>query len=391
MASERPILVVGAGIAGLALALALARHGRSVTVLEARPGFAAAGAGIQLGSNAVRVLARLGVAERLRAKVGEPAALWVFDGRTARTLAQLPLGAWFAARHGAPYWTVHRGDLHEALVAAAAAEPRIVLRTGYALASVREEACHVLAKAQSGDSVAGAALVGADGLWSVVRQAIAPAVAPQFVGSTATRAVLAAEIAGPLAVPRVGLWLGAGANVVHYPVRGGTEIAVVIIAREDWQAAGWDNRVEPDGALARLAGFHSSLTEVLARARDYRKWSLYRLAPLPCWSRGRIGLIGDAAHPMLPHLAQGGALALEDALVLGELLGAENANIAASLRRFEAERRGRAASVEALSRRNGRLYQLDPPLAWVRDLALRRLPGTWLIAGFDWLYGWRPN
>jgi len=242
-----------------------------------------------------------------------------------------------------------------------------------------------------GESLAGEALVGADGLWSTVRQAICPGAALRFAGATAARAVLAAAAAGPLAGPRVGLWLGSGANVVHYPVRAGKEIAVVVIARQNGSAPGWDNRVEAESVLARLAGFHHSLTEVLARAGDYRQWSLYRLPPLPSWSKGRIGLIGDAAHPMLPHLAQGGALALEDAWVLGQLWRDEHADLALGLRQFEAQRRARAARVEALSHRNGHLYHLRPPLAWARDATLRLLPASWLLAGFDRLYGWRPD
>ena len=117
--------------------------------------------------------------------------------------------------------------------------------------------------------------------------------------------------------PHVGLWLGAGANVVHYPVRAGREVAVVIIVREPWPASAAESRVDAKNALAPLAAFHHSLTDVLSRAPDYRKWALYRLAALPTWSLERIGLIGDAAHPVLPHLAQGGALALEDGLLLG--------------------------------------------------------------------------
>ena len=167
----------------------------------------------------------------------------------------------------------------------------------------------------------------------------APSATPQFAGATAARTVLAAAAAGRLAGPHVGLWLGPGANVVHYPVRAGREIALVIIAREDWLASGWDSRVDAASVLARLATFHPSLIEVLAQAPEYRKWSLHRLARLPRWSRGRIGLIGDAAHPVLPHLAQGAALALEDALVLGELLGDDKADVVQALRRFESERR----------------------------------------------------
>jgi salicylate hydroxylase len=387
----RPVLVLGGGIAGLALALALARGGRGAIVLESRPRFATEGAGIQLGANGVKVLERLGLAERLRPEVGEPASLVVFDGRSARRLAQLPLGGWFAARHGAPYWTMHRGDLHAALVATARQQRHVELRADYALKALRQEPSGVLLEDRAGQRLVGAALVGADGLWSTVRQTICPAARPQLAGATAARALLAAGVAGALAEPHVGLWLGAGANVVHYPVRAGREVAVVIIVREPWSASAAESRVAAKAALAPLGAFHHSLTDVLGRAADYRKWALYRLARLPTWSCGRIGLIGDAAHPMLPHLAQGGALALEDGLLLGSMLGQANLDVAAALREFTLQRRGRAARVEALSRRNGQLYHLAPPLAWARDALLRVLPGRWLMVGYDWLYGWRPD
>jgi len=387
----RPILVLGGGIAGLALALSLARHGRGAIVLESRPRFETDGAGIQLGANGVKVLERLGLAERLRPQVGEPSSLVVFDGRSGRRLAQLPLGEWFQARHGAPYWTMHRADLHAALAAAATKEPYLELRASYALKALRQEPSGVLAEDMAGERLVGEALVGADGLWSTVRQTVCPSVRPQFARATAARAVLAATAAGALAEPHVGLWLGAGANVVHYPVRAGREVAVVLIVREPWPSSVAESRVDAQGALAPLAGFHHSLTDVLGRAPDYRKWALYRLAALPTWSLARVGLIGDAAHPMLPHLAQGGALALEDGLLLGSMLGREKVDVAASLQAFTAQRRARAARVEALSRRNGQLYHLGPPLAWARDAVLRLLPGAWLMAGYDWLYGWGPD
>jgi salicylate hydroxylase len=391
VANARPILVLGGGIAGLALAISLARNGRSSIVLESRPRFETEGAGIQLGPNAVKVLERLGVAERLRAAVGAPSCLSVIAGPSARRLAELPLGGWLRARHAAPYWTVHRSDLHAALLAGAAAEPMVALRAGYALGNLFQEAASVCLEDSAGGRLTGEALLGADGLWSSIRRSIFPAVRPQFAGATAARAVLSAQDAGELALAQVGLWLGPGANVVHYPVRAGREVAVVIIAREAWSGTGVESRVDATSALAPLAAFHPSLTAVLQRARDYRKWGLYRLPALSAWSSGRIGLLGDAAHPVLPHLAQGGALALEDGLVLGALLGQPSAEVGASLRRFEAQRRKRAARIEAMSRRNGQLYHLAPPLAWGRDAVLRFLPGGWLMAAYDSVYAWRPD
>ena len=391
MPEPAPILIAGGGIGGLALALALAKTGRASTVLEQRENFGTTGAGIQLGPNGVRVLQRLGLAEALRPAVGVPDALAVHDGRSGRTLAVLPLGRWIAARHGAPYWVVHRGDLHAVLAAAASAEPRITLRTGFALDSLTQWGDGVQAASAAGDVVTGAALVGADGLWSRVRDAVSAGHVPRFVGATASRTVIPVAAAGQLALPAVGLWLSPGANIAHYPVRGGSEIAAVVIAAETWQGTDWDAAADRATLNARLAGFHASLADPLSMAPAWRKWALYRLPPLRAWSAGRITLIGDAAHPMLPHLAQGGVLALEDALVLADALAAHPGNEAQAFLAFEGKRRRRAARAQAMSRVNGGVYHLRLPLSWARDGVLRAVPGAWLMAGYDWLYGWRSD
>lgn len=388
MAEPEPVLIAGGGIGGLALALALARTGRRSLVLEQRPVFTTAGAGIQLGPNGVRCLQRLGLAHALEPLVGVPDAIHVHDGPSARMLATLPLGGWITSRHGAPYWVAHRGDVHATLFAAVSAEPLVTLRMGFALASLAEAGACVHATSTSGETVNGDALVGADGLWSCVRAAVCDAPPPRFVGATATRTVLPVGAAGGLARSAVGLWLTPGVHVVHYPVRRGAEIAVVVIAREAWQGRDWDVAADRGPLLARLAGFHPSLTDVLARVPDWRKWALYRLPALPRWSAGRVTLLGDAAHPMLPYLAQGGVLALEDALVLAECLAADAGDPVEAFRQFETQRQQRAARVQAASRRQGRIYHLPPPLSWARDAALRLVSSSRLMARYDWLYGW---
>lgn len=258
---------------------------------------------------------------------------------------------------------------------------------GFEVAAVTQTASAVTATSTDGHTIAAPALVGADGLWSSVRQCLYPVSHPDFAGATATRTVIPAAHAGVLAVNEVGLWLTPGTHVVHYPVRGGAEIAVVIIAREaGWQARGWDAQGDPGAVTAQLAGFHPTLREALAAAPDWRRWALFRLPPLARWSQGRVALMGDAAHPMLPYLAQGGVLALEDALVLADALAAADAPPA--LRTYEALRRARAARVQAASLRQGRLYHLPPPFSWGRDAVLRLAPGTVLMSSLDWMYGW---
>jgi salicylate hydroxylase len=390
-----PILIAGGGIGGLALAIALARRGLRSTVLERQEKPTAAGAGIQLGPNGVRALQSLGIADALHPHAGEPEAIEVRAGASGRRLARLPLGGWIAARHGAPYWVVHRGDLHGVLLAAAGREPLIEIQTGFEVAAVAQSAAEATATDADGRSLAGPMLVGADGLWSAVRGALAAGSVPRPAGATATRTVIAASRAGPLAAPAVGVWLSPEAHVVHYPVRQGREVALVIIAREAQArpGRGWDVHVDAAALERRLAPFHSTLTEILlpgtAHAGPWREWTLHVLPPLCAWAWGRVVLLGDAAHPMLPYLAQGGALALEDAIVLADCV-ASAADPPAALSRFEALRADRARRVQAASLRQGRIYHLPPPLSWGRDAVLAAVPGPWLMTGYDWLYAWHP-
>ena len=389
MSEPAPILIAGGGIGGLALALALAQGGRRSIVLEQRETPGGEGAGIQLGPNGTRILQRLGLEAALRPAAGTPDALAIHHGESGGTLAVLPLGRWIAARHGAPYWAVHRADLHQALASAVASQPLVTLRPGWAFAAVEQKGDVVLARTGDGEVLSGAALIGADGLWSAVRRIVEPDAAPRFAGATASRTVIPVASAGRLALPAIGLWLSAGINVVHYPVRGGAEIAVVVIAREDWQGKEWDSDADQETIVQRLSGLHASLVEPLAAATSWRKWALYRLPALPHWSSGRIGLMGDAVHPMMPHLAQGGVLALEDAVVMADALTRGAGDEEQALHAFEASRRGRERRVQVMSRLNGRLYHMGPPTSWVRDAVLRAIPGAWMMAGYDWLYGWR--
>ena len=390
-AETERILIAGGGIGGLALALALAKAGRPSLVLEARPEFSIAGAGIQLGPNGTRILQQLGVAENLAPLAGVPEAIHVYRGTRGTQMARLPLGNWIARRHGAPYWVAHRADLHAALLEAARKNDLIEIEMGFSAVSVAEAGDAVTLRSETGREVRGAAVVGADGLWSRLREHVKPGAAPVFAGASASRIVLPAERAGRLAESAVGLWLSAGAHVVHYPMRGGREIAVVVIADETWQSRVWDAEIDRAHLGRALACFTRELEDVLLEAPGWRRWSLHRLAQLPQWNAGRCVLIGDAAHPMFPYLAQGGVLALEDAVELATCLVALGTDVANAFALFVSRRRERAARVQAASARNGRIYHMQAPMSFARDATFTAAPGTLLMASLDWLYGWKPT
>lgn len=391
-----PALIAGGGIGGLAAALALAKAGWPSIVAERRAEWSEAGAGIQLSPNGVRVLQRLGVAPRLERVVASPREIFVRDATTARILQRLPLGDWISSRHGAPYWLVHRRDLQAALVAAVEAEPLIAVMNGFEVTSFEVAPEHVLLHARDGRTLRGAVLVGADGVFSRIRQQLFAPRAPRFSGRTAARTVIAApaaaETSAYISPDATGVWLAPGAHVVHYPVRAGREIAVVVVRTETWHAHGWSEPVAAREMEAALESVAPAFARALGTGHDWRRWALFETEPLSRWSQGNVTILGDAAHPTLPFLAQGGVLALEDAATLGACLAraCHPADIAASLSAYETARVVRSRRIVAAARRNGLVFHLSGPAAFARNTAMRVLSGERVMAGYDWVYGWRP-
>jgi salicylate hydroxylase len=389
MTAALPVLIAGGGIGGLATAIALARHGIASRVLERRAQFSEAGAGIQLGPNGVRVLQRLGVEADLAPFVGWPREIRVFSGGSGATLTRLPLGDWIEVRHGAPYWVAHRQDLQSALLEAARRSDLIELATGFDVGRFAEADGAVRAEAESGTSLEGRALVCADGVFSRSRSLVSQGARLRFAGKTAARAVLEAAAAPLLDAEAVGVWMAPDAHVVHYPVRAGREIAVVVILDEDWQEEDWSAPADIAKLHDGLARFAPALRTALAAAKDWRRWALFDGDPLDTWSRGRVTLLGDAAHPLLPFLAQGGSLALEDAVTLAEALAGAANNVEGALAAYEKARRSRTARVMSAARLNGRVYHLSGVAALARNAALRVVPPKRIMAGYDWVYGWK--
>jgi salicylate hydroxylase len=384
------VAIAGGGIGGMATALALASHGIASEVYERREAFPEEGAGIQIGPNGTHILQRLGVAEYLLAHAATPDVLSVRDGKTGRELTRLPLGTWIAERHGAPYWTAHRRDLHVALRARAEANPLIDLRTGIEIASFVTEPDGITATGMRGEALRASSLVCADGLWSNLRSKIAPGASPQPAGKVAYRCVIPADNLAPEFTPNaVHIWLAPGAHVVHYPVNAGRDIALVVIADDTMRERAWDTSASAATVREKVRDYAPPLQALVATANDWRCWSLYQMPPLERWSNGRAALLGDAAHPVLPFLAQGAVLALEDAVTLAEAVADRRSDVEASLRNYEQARRPRARRVVEASQRNGRIYHMAGAAALARNTTMRLAPPPRVMAGFDWLYGWR--
>ncbi len=384
------VLIAGAGIGGLTAALALARKGVAVALFDQAERLEEAGAGIQLSPNATRILVALGLANWLAPAIVVPTAIRLRAGRTGRDIATIPLGAVAQERYGAPYWVVHRADLQQALLDAVTSEARITLTLGTKVERFTVDGGGVHAKVADFAVPSARALIGADGLWSGLWRQLGNSAPPFFPGRTAWRAMMpAAELPPADAEPIVNLWLGAGGHVVHYPVRAGAAVNIVAVAADSSSNAksstSWTTAATRDEVLARFpsAGWIPAVRDLLAAPSQWQKWPLCERGPSPLWGRGPVTLLGDAAHPMLPFLAQGAAMAIEDAAVLSDAWDPDDPT--AALRRYERARQPRTAQVQRAARRNDLRYHLGPPASLVRDAVLRVLGGERLLAQYDWI------
>jgi salicylate hydroxylase len=382
-------VIAGAGIGGLCTALCLARGGWRVSLYEKAKILEETGAGLQLSPNASAILGRLGVIEPLTRFALRPKAIRIRRARDGATLAVMPLDD-ADRRWGAPYLVVHRADLQRALLEAIARETGIKLQTGAAVAGFASGENSVAVAIEQGAvrlKAVGDCLIGADGVRSFVRQRLG-ADSARFSGRTAWRATVdAARFPPAMRREEIALWLGRKAHLVHYPLRGGAVINVVAIVDEDFYPEGadfWSSPGEPGFLEARFSGWAEPARKLLGVAPDWRKWPLFDCKPIASWVAGRVALMGDAAHPMLPFLAQGAAQAIEDSGALGEVLARAH-NIETSLRSYQEARCPRAARVQRESRRQAKIYHLAGPAAFLRDMALRTL-GQKMLARYDWLY-----
>ena len=363
------ILIAGGGIGGLTAALALAHQGLEAQVFEQATAFEEIGAGLQISPNSARVLQALGLEKPLRPYVVLPEAAQIRHWRHGKTIAETPLGAAAQAKYGAPYYHIHRADLMRVLAEAAERSPKISLHLGAPVDAISQSPSGV-SLSTSHARYEGEALIGADGLHSCVRNHLWGEQAPRFTGNVAWRALVPREkLPADWMARKANVWWGPGKHFVHYDVRGGDLVnCVCVVEKSGWQLESWTHRGEASELAADFAGWHGDIQQLLAAADpdSLFKWALFDRPPMRQWGKGRISLLGDACHPMLPFMAQGSAMAIEDGAVLAKcLVGARD--IAAALQRYEAMRKPRTNFVQNLSRRNARVFHLRGVARFMRN------------------------
>ena len=388
-ASGAPVLISGGGIGGLAAALALARRGFAVKVLEQSAAIGEIGAGIQLGPNAFSALDALGVGEAVRSRAVYTDRLVMMDAVDGSEVASVPVGEAFRARFGNPYAVSHRADLHLALLDGARRAGEIELATSTRIDRVEQDADGVTAFDAKGTAHRGAALIGCDGVKSTVREQLVGDPV-RVTGHVVYRAVAdARQFPEDLKVNAPCLWAGPDCHLVHYPLRGGEQYNVVMTfhSRDHEQWGVTDGSREE--VLSYFTGIAPRLRRLLEIPQKWRRWATADREPIGRWSFGRVTLLGDAAHPMMQYLAQGACMALEDAVTLGEALAAEGGDFERAFARYERSRIVRTARVVLLTREMGRIYHAKGVERLVRNELWKGRPPERHYDALEWLYGWK--
>ncbi|MEM7220951.1 MAG: FAD-dependent monooxygenase [Pseudomonadota bacterium] len=373
-------LITGGGIGGLTAALCLAHAGHRVSLFEQVNEIGEIGAGIQLSPNCSRVLHHLGLQQALEAIAFLPQHTEMRHWKNAKFIASTPLGDTVHSRFGAPYYHVHRADLMRVLFDAASAVPAIALHTGARVNSVvdRGDRVELTSDAQT---VEGDLLIGADGIHSTIRAALWGEAEPAFTGNIAWRALVPAErLPADLVRPASTVWWGPGRHFVHYYVRRGELVnCVCVVEKTGWEIESWTARGERAELEADFAGWHNNVQQLIKQADEASlfKWALFDRPPMPQWGKGCITLLGDACHPTLPFMAQGAAMAIEDAAVLAACIE-KAGEVEGALQRYEDLRRDRTAGIQRGSRRNAKIFHLSGVQAWLRNRAAARAGGRTL-------------
>ena len=365
------VAVIGGGIGGLTVASALMARGISVELHEQTDELTPVGAGIQLTPNAFKVLRALGLEAGLRECGFFPEATVGHDWRSGKVVFRTPLAGECERLYGAPYVQIHRADLQRIL---SEKLPPATVRLGKRCVAVGDNGKSATARFADGSEVEADLVIAADGIRSVARTTLFTEGTPRFTGNICWRSVIPFDPPDrELVGPNNAIWFGPHGHVVTYYVMGGKAVNLVAcLETETWTEESWNARSTTAELKAAYAGWHPKLQRLFERAQEVFKWGLFDREPMPAWTIGRVTLLGDAAHPMLPYLSQGAAMAMEDGLVLARVLTEDQGDVAGALRRYEALRIPRTARVQVTSRAQGEKNHLTSPWARLRrDLVYR--------------------
>jgi len=387
---HKQVVIAGGGIGGLAAAVACAQRGVPVQLLERAAQLSEVGAGIQIGPNVTRILQAWGLGAALAQVAAFPEQLQARDAQTGQVLGTLTLGARAQATYGAPYATIHRADL-QALLHRAAQSAGVDLRLGQSVQGWQGSEAALQVNTAQGLSLLASALIGADGVWSAVRQQLLGDAPARFTGHLAYRALMAqADLPAHLRSDQVTVWMGPRLHVVHYPVCSGQWLNLVAIVHgaKPEQSQDWDQAGQTQALMQAMGAVGRDLHERLASVPAWRQWALHDRAPVSApgqMAQGRVALLGDAAHPMRPYLAQGAGMAIEDAQVLAQCLSAGSVPVTQQLQAYAEQRWARNARVQSRAIRNGSIFHATGPVAWGRNLSMRLMGGR--LMDQPWLYG----
>jgi salicylate hydroxylase len=377
----KPIVIAGGGIGGLSMALALAKRGMSSLVLEQATEFKEVGAGIQLGPNSWRALRELGVEDAAKTVAVFPEALVMMDSISSEQVVSIPLGG-FEKRFGAPYALAHRADLLNVFLAACKAEAKITLETSRHVKSFADDGKSVRITTTEGHVYDTPAFIGADGLWSTVRGQLIGDGRPRVSGHISYRSVLRAEdVPEYLRRWEMVLWAGPKCHMVHYPLRGGELFNLVATFHSDRYEEGWNAHGDPADLHEHYKQTCADVKLMLSKIAAWRMWVLCDREPIKMWSKGRVTLTGDAAHPMLQYLAQGAGMAMEDALCLAKCLD-ESASVEAAFAAYPLKRYLRTGRVQLAARLYGEIYHAEGVRRELRNEHVKKAS----YEGLAWLY-----
>jgi salicylate hydroxylase len=386
-----PVIVAGGGIGGLAAALALVRQGFTVKVLEQAPHIGEIGAGIQLGPNAFHAFDALGVGDKARSRAVYTDEMVMHDALDETLVGRIPTGEAFRQRFDNPYAVIHRVDVHLSLLEGAQETGRVEFLTGTHVERVEQDADGVTVYDQHGNAYRGIALIGADGVKSVVRKQFVND-PPRVSGHVVYRAVIdKKDFPENLQWNAASIWVGPNCHLVHYPLRGGEQYNVVVTFhsrdKEEWGVT----EGSPEEVQSYFQGICPKARQLIELPKNWKRWATADREPIDTWSFGRVTLLGDAAHPTLQYLAQGACMALEDAVTLGEALRVNNNDFVKAFELYQRSRVARTARIVLSAREMGRIFHAKGVERLVRNDLWKGRGAERFYDAMEWLYGWNAD